>query len=95
MQLKMKISEWKNLKDGEPCKHPGCLSHITHPCEECGRIGGINVMLIIHKLKCELDIANAVISDTKSKLNSILSSATEVDDLGSTLYDINEVVLDL
>jgi hypothetical protein len=27
-------------KDGIPCKHPGCLSHITHPCEGCGRIGG-------------------------------------------------------
>ena len=27
-------------KDGEPCKHIGCLSHIIHPCEGCGRIGG-------------------------------------------------------
>jgi hypothetical protein len=27
-------------KEGEPCKHPGCLSHMTHPCEGCGRIGG-------------------------------------------------------
>ena len=27
-------------KDGEPCGHPGCLSHITHPCENCGRIDG-------------------------------------------------------
>src|ERR1019366_5691030 len=24
-------------RDGEPCKHKGCLSHITHPCEGCGR----------------------------------------------------------
>jgi len=23
-----------------PCKHRGCFSHITHPCEGCGRIGG-------------------------------------------------------
>lgn len=30
----------KKLRDGEPCKHPGCLSHISHPCEGCGRIGG-------------------------------------------------------
>lgn len=22
------------------CKHVGCSRHITHPCEECGRIGG-------------------------------------------------------
>jgi hypothetical protein len=25
---------------GEPCRHPGCLSHVTHPCEGCGRIAG-------------------------------------------------------
>lgn len=29
------------LKDGEPCSHKGCLHHITHPCESCGRIAGI------------------------------------------------------
>lgn len=29
-----------NLKDGEPCSHPGCLHHVTHPCEGCGRIAG-------------------------------------------------------
>lgn len=28
------------LRDGEPCGHRGCLSHITHPCECCGRIAG-------------------------------------------------------
>lgn len=28
------------LRDREPCSHPGCLSHISHPCEGCGRIGG-------------------------------------------------------
>jgi hypothetical protein len=27
-------------KDGEPCEHPGCLSHISHPCEGCGRVAG-------------------------------------------------------
>lgn len=30
-----------SLKDGEPCDHRGCLSHVTHPCEGCGRIGGV------------------------------------------------------
>lgn len=29
-------------KDREPCTHKGCLSHITHPCEVCGRIAGRN-----------------------------------------------------
>lgn len=28
------------LKRGEPCGHPGCLSHVSHPCEGCGRIAG-------------------------------------------------------
>ena len=28
------------LVPGEPCRNPGCLSHISHPCEGCGRIGG-------------------------------------------------------
>ena len=28
------------LKPGEPCDHPGCLSHVSHPCESCGRIAG-------------------------------------------------------
>ena len=26
--------------EGEPCGHPGCLRHVTHPCEGCGRIAG-------------------------------------------------------
>jgi len=30
----------KELKDGEPCGHRGCLQHFSHPCEVCGRIGG-------------------------------------------------------
>jgi hypothetical protein len=30
----------ERLEDGEPCFHPGCLNHVTHPCEGCGRIAG-------------------------------------------------------
>lgn len=29
------------LPDGVPCSHAGCLSHLSHPCEGCGRIGGV------------------------------------------------------
>lgn len=29
------------LKPGQPCDHPGCLAHQSHPCEGCGRIGGV------------------------------------------------------
>jgi hypothetical protein len=32
------------MRDGEPCNHKGCLSHITHPCEGCGRIGGKTIV---------------------------------------------------
>lgn len=27
-------------EEGVPCPHKGCLNHLTHPCEGCGRIGG-------------------------------------------------------
>ncbi|MDY6895008.1 MAG: hypothetical protein SVO01_06280 [Thermotogota bacterium] len=27
-------------KPGESCGHPGCLQHVSHPCEGCGRIAG-------------------------------------------------------
>ena len=30
----------KPLLDGVPCAHRGCLHHVTHPCEGCGRIAG-------------------------------------------------------
>ncbi len=29
-----------DLIEGIPCDHIGCLSHVTHPCEGCGRVGG-------------------------------------------------------
>jgi hypothetical protein len=34
------IFDRDGLLDGAPCGHPGCLSHISHPCEGCGRTGG-------------------------------------------------------
>lgn len=34
------IARLDKLREGEACGHPGCLSHISHPCEGCGRIGG-------------------------------------------------------
>lgn len=30
----------RSARDGAPCDHPGCLSHVTHPCEGCGRVAG-------------------------------------------------------
>ena len=31
----------KVMKQDEPCGHPGCINHRSHPCEGCGRIAGI------------------------------------------------------
>ena len=36
-QEMLSIEKLKGLKSGQPCSHPGCLSHISHPCEVCGR----------------------------------------------------------
>jgi len=36
-----------NWKPGQPCDHPGCLSHVTHPCEGCGRIAGGMIPFIL------------------------------------------------
>ncbi len=38
--INMKTEE---LKDGQPCSHPGCLSHVSYPCEGCGRVAGKRV----------------------------------------------------
>jgi hypothetical protein len=29
--------ERSRLRPGQPCNHPGCCAHISHPCEVCGR----------------------------------------------------------
>lgn len=30
-------SDYQKLKPGQPCGHLGCASHLSHPCEGCGR----------------------------------------------------------
>ena len=40
MQLKFAVAEHIMgivINDRVPCGHSGCLSHVTHPCEGCGR----------------------------------------------------------
>lgn len=34
-----KLESCKTSPDSQstPCLHPGCMSHVTHPCEGCGR----------------------------------------------------------
>ncbi len=31
-------------RDGQPCKHKGCLNHLSHPCEGCGRINAQGIV---------------------------------------------------
>ena len=40
LELNLKIHGRPTLRDGEPCSHSGCLRHLMHPCEGCGRVGG-------------------------------------------------------
>ena len=40
-RLRVVLGVKDDLRDGEPCDHPGCLHHVSHPCEGCGRIGGM------------------------------------------------------
>jgi len=36
-----KRQKWlDSLPDGVPCDHVGCLQHVSHPCEVCGRVAG-------------------------------------------------------
>ena len=30
-----------SYKNKQPCKHLGCFSHVSHPCEGCGRFWGV------------------------------------------------------
>jgi len=44
------MRENRTLRSGEPCRHPGCLSHISHSCECCGRVGGRSLRdLLLHE----------------------------------------------
>lgn len=42
------MNKWK---DGEPCGYPGCLNHVSHPCEGCGRIGGKSLWEMPNNIK--------------------------------------------
>lgn len=49
------------LPDGVPCSHPGCLAHVSHPCEGCGRIAGRRILPLPADLAARLDgIKNTV-----------------------------------
>lgn len=46
--------------DGIPYSHPGCLSHVTHPCEECGRIAGRSTNANVDRFFDALTLAKRV-----------------------------------
>ena len=48
------MSLFLKYNDGEPCEHPYCLNHITHPCKGCGRIAGITKVKRKDKLHPDL-----------------------------------------
>ena len=39
----MDFEKLVTVRESEPCMHPECLQHITHPCEVCHRVGGRGV----------------------------------------------------
>jgi len=46
------MSETEIYGTGIPCTHPGCINHITHPCEKCGRIKAQGIYeKIIHRIE--------------------------------------------
>ena len=41
----MHVSIPPDSLEGQPCSHPGCFGHVSHPCEMCGRVAGRTVTL--------------------------------------------------
>lgn len=46
------VSYLMSLKDGEPCKEPGCMQNIWHLCQGCGRVGGKRVLNENELIEC-------------------------------------------
>lgn len=78
----------KPIEDGQPCDHPGCLSHLTHPCEGCGRVGGFHV------------ISSTIIKDFGSELKFEVDGKpwppdVDLDALNSLIRDGVEIELEI
>jgi hypothetical protein len=43
-------------KDREPCKRKGCLQHVTHPCEWCGRTAGIGTVTLSNAVNWKMNL---------------------------------------
>lgn len=67
---------------GEPCAHPGCLSHISHPCEGCGRIGGYPPEYVGLSLGTAYELQQkGLIAIPKAALDDLLKKATSFRDV--------------
>jgi hypothetical protein len=65
-------------RDGFHCGHRGCLAHITHPCEGCGRLGGRGEICIIHSK----ETANEQARDIAKTIERENGFGVEVEDNG-------------
>lgn len=54
---------YETLRPDEPCDHPGCLSHVTHPCEGCGRTAG--------RFPRSLSLKDAILRATTEMVNEL------------------------
>jgi hypothetical protein len=70
----------RELRDGEPCSHKGCLSHISHPCEGCGRIAGKNIPKTRH-----------VLDNIEERLSDMQTHR----ELDNDLYSLINILLDM
>lgn len=55
-RMGLHLEEAFSLRDGVPCRHPGCPHHVTHPCDGCGRVGGRRTRHLF--LDCDGVLAN-------------------------------------
>jgi len=87
----------RKLERGEPCSHPGCLSHVSHPCEGCGRVGGTLTLFEALALEAEnkrlteenarLTAENAAIAELEAVIHDY---DAKIDALTARLADIKE-----
>jgi hypothetical protein len=66
-----------------PCSHPGCFNHISHPCENCGRIQGKTITDYTRQKKHEfIMILHSILNGGSADwLENVATSAIWFDDL--------------
>ena len=80
-----KDGRWIRYASGEPCKHPGCKSHISHPCEGCGRVGSIGNTTVYERWETK---------NIGEKDRTILGLQIEIQNYDKCLTEIVDLVSD-